>query len=100
MSDPTLTEAELRAALAAADRGITLPYGMIIFGAGIAALAFGLILRFADWSNTTHLIVLAAAAFIYGQMIFALSVTTARQNAANARMLRALELLESRLAPR
>lgn len=96
MTVEDLSEKELRAALAAADRGIRLSYGMIALAAAITALAIFVTLRVVDWSNTTHVLIICASGFLYSQMHFFASVITARQNAANARMLRALEKLESR----
>ena len=100
MSNQNMSEAELRQALAAADRGIRLPYAVIIVGGAVSALFVSIMLRFADWANSTHVVVAAATAFLWCQMFISLSLVTARQNAANARMLRALELVEAEIARR
>lgn len=98
MIDRELSGEELRAALAAADRGMRLPYGIIAIAMLITTAAITGIQRLADWSNPTHVLIICAAAFLLGQMYFIAALIAARQNAANARMLRALELLEGRLA--
>ena len=95
-----LSQEELRTALAAADRGMRFPWGSILAGAGIMGLATGIGLKFLDTGNATHVLIVCAAVFLYAQMIFLASVITSRQNAANARMLRAMELLDERLAQR
>lgn len=100
MSKMDLSEMELRQALAAADRGMRLPYGLLVIGGAISAFATSVAFRFADWQDATHVLIVAAAVFLFAQMVVAISIVAARQNAANARMLRALELLEDRIGPR
>ena len=100
MDRTNLSDAELRTALAEADRGMRLPYGGIMIGGGIAAFALGVILKYIDWGNTLQVLIVSAAGFLYGQMLAIVSIITARQNAANARMLRALQLLEERFVGR
>ena len=95
-----LSHDELRAALAEADRGMRLPWGSILVGAGVMALAVGFALKVADLGDPTHLLIVCVAAFLFAQMHFIAGLIAARQNAANARMLRALELLDEQLSPR
>lgn len=71
-----------------------------MIGAGIAAFALAMIFKYVDWGNTVQVLILSAAGFLYGQMLAIVSIITARQNAANARMLRALQLLEERFVGR
>ena len=95
-----LSQDELRAALAAADRGMRLPWAMIIGFGALTGLMVSLVLRVVNFDDHTHVLIIAAAGFLYAQMSFLAAVIASRQNAANARMLRALELLDERLSPR
>lgn len=92
-----LSQDELRAALAAADRGLRFPWSSIVVGASITALAVGFGLKALDWSNPTHVLIVCAVGVVYAQMTLLSGVIVSRQNAANARMLRALALLDERL---
>ena len=91
-----LSPEELRAALAAADRGMRLPWGAILLSTGLAVVAIAVALRFADVRDDTHVLIVSAAIFLWAQMQLLAGIIATRQNAANARMLRALELLDER----
>ena len=95
-----LSQDELRAALAEADRGMRFPWGSILAGTAIMALATGFALKVTDLGDPTHVLIVCAAAFLFAQMHFIAGLIAARQNAANARMLRALELLDEQLSRR
>lgn len=95
-----LTQDELRAALAAADRGMKMPWWPIVIASGVSALALGFALKVMRFEDPTHVLVLCAAVFLFGQMQLAAAIITSRQNAPTARMLRALELLDERTNPR
>lgn len=95
-----LSQEELRAALAAADRGMRFPWSSIVVGSALTAFAIGFGLKVLDWNNSTHVLIVCAVGVVYAQMTFLSGVVVSRQNAANARMLRALELLDERLASR
>ena len=100
MDRDSLTDVELRAALAEADKGMRLPYGMIMLGGAISAFAIAGLQQYFNWADPLHIIIVCAAVFLFGQMVAIVSIVTARQNAANARMLRALQLLEERFSGR
>ena len=95
-----LSADELRAALAAADRGMRLPWAQIIIFAGLWTLAIGIALRFIDFADPTHVLIACLAVFMYAQTQFTAGLIATRQNAVNARLLRALELLDERLSTR
>ena len=97
MSRQEFSSDELRAALASADRHMRLPYVAIVLLAGVAAIATGVGLKAADFSNPTHVLIVSASVWGWAWMMFGGFLLQARQLAANARMLRALELMDERL---
>lgn len=100
MRDTEFPPDALRAALRQAERGIRLNYLVIFILGGLQALVLGWALKIADFSNPTHTLIVLAAAFLLLHGFFMAEVLTKRQDAMNARMLRALELLDERLAQR
>lgn len=93
-----LTHDELKTALAAADRGMRLPYiGLFVFG-GLSAFAVGVALRYLNFDDPTHIVITCAVVFLYCTMNLLAGLLQARQNAANARMIHALQLLDERLS--
>lgn len=90
-------EEQLRAALAAADRGMRLPYITVVVLSGIAALAVGVGLRHLDLSDPTHIVVACSVVLLFVTTQLTAGILQARQNAANARVIRALELLDDRI---
>ena len=95
-----LSQDELKAALAAADRGIRLPYGMLVVAGILGGTSIGVAMPRIEWSNPTHVIIVCATVFIWGSMQGLAGILQARQNAANARMIHALELLDERITLR
>ncbi|MEX2180048.1 MAG: hypothetical protein WD801_15135 [Gemmatimonadaceae bacterium] len=69
-------------------------------GAALTGLAIGFDQKYFDSANPTHVLIVCAVAFLYAQTDFLAGVIASRQNAANARVLRALELFDDRLPQR
>ena len=97
MTEQGFSHDELRAALATADRQMRLPWASMVVGIAITGIATSIALRVADFSDPTHVLIAAAVAWLFGWIFFGLSLLQSRQLAANARMLRALELMDERL---
>lgn len=100
MGDKDFSSEELRAALAAADKHVRLPYIEIVLLVAIAAFATSFGFRAADFSNPTHVLVVAAFVTTWAWMFLGGFLLQSRQLAANARMLRALELMDERMSVR
>jgi hypothetical protein len=90
----------LRAALREAERGIRINYGIIFVLAGLQALILGWAIKVANFSDPTHTLIALAVAFLVLHGFFMAEVLTRRQDAMNARTLRALELLDETLTHR
>lgn len=97
MTDREFSPEALRAALQAAERNIRLNWIEIIGLAALQALILGYALKVADFGNPTHELIFLAAAWSFAHLHFVLSLVVRRQDAANARMLRALELVHEKL---
>ena len=97
MPESDFSNEELRAALASADRHMRLPWLSILVATVAMGLATGFALKAADFANPTHVLIVAGFVWIFAWMFFAGSLLQSRQLAANARMLRALELMDERL---
>jgi hypothetical protein len=95
-----LSQDELKAALAAADRGMRLPYVTLVVLGALGGTAIGIALKRIDWGDSTHVLIVCAVVFLYATTGALAGILQTRQNAANARMIRALELLDERLTPR
>lgn len=91
---------ELRAALAAADRDMRLPGVSMIMAVVPVSFATSIGLRVANFSDPTHVLILSAAVWLFGWIFLGGSLLQSRQLAANARMLRALELMDERINQR
>ena len=89
---------ELKAALAAADRGMRLPLLEIFIGGAIGGTAIGIALKRFDTGDAVHVLIACAVVVLYAWGQLTAGILQARQNAANARMLRALELLDGKLS--
>jgi heme A synthase len=100
MSDPDFTPDAVRAALRDADRHIRLNYLIIAALGGLQAFIAAWALRVLDFADPVHRLIVLGAAFVCVQMLLLAEILQSRQNAVNARMLRALELLDERLAGR
>lgn len=100
MSNTDFAPDALRTALRQAERGIRVNYVVIAILAGLEALVMGTVMRIADFSNDLHALIVLAATFLLLHAFFMAEILTRRQDAMNARMLRALELLDTRLAQR
>lgn len=87
---------EVRNALRRAERGIRVSYLQVALVAGLQALAIGFVLKVANFADPLHLLVVLVGALLFMQMFFFAIVFSARQDAVNARVLRALELLDER----
>lgn len=92
-----LGQDELKAALAAADRGMRLPYATLFVSGMVNAGAIAVAMRRVDWGNATHVLIVCAVVVLFTAMNLLAGILQARQNAANARMIRALELMDERL---
>lgn len=97
MADRDFSNEELRAALASADKQMRLPWLSMAMAMLPVALATSFGLEAADFSNPTHVLIVAGFVWLFGWIFLAGSLLQARQLAANARMLRALELMDERL---
>lgn len=100
MTDTDFSPEALRAALRQAERGIRLNWIVIAALAAVQALILGFAMKVADFGDDTHTLVVLGAAFVWVQVFFMLEILVRRQDAVNARILRALQLLDDRLARR
>ena len=89
---------ELKAALAAADRGMRLPLWELTIVGAIGGTAIGIALKHFDSGDPVHVLIACAVVLLYAWGQGTAGILQARQNAANARMLRALELLDEKLS--
>ena len=97
MTDQDFSPAALRAALATADKDMHRAWGVWAL-AGVVFAFVGTPLREAvDWSQPTHRVIVLTGLWITALMLFSLFNLQLRQNATNARLLRAMELLHQRL---
>jgi hypothetical protein len=97
MTSKDFSNEELRAALAAADRTMRLPYVAIVGLSIVAGLATAVALKVADWANPVHVLIVCVAVWLWAWQTLGGFLLQARQLAANARILRALELMDERL---
>lgn len=93
-----LPQDELKAALAAADRGMQLPRWELFAGGIIGGTAISIAMRKFDPSDPVHVLIACAVVILFAWGWATAGILQARQNAANARMLRALELLDEKLS--
>jgi uncharacterized membrane protein len=97
MTDQDFSPAALRAALAAADRDMHRAWAMWAFAGVVMAGVYSLLQRALDWSQPTHRVIVLTGLGTAALILFSLFNLQLRQNAANARLLRAMELLHQRL---
>lgn len=93
-----LPQDELKAALAAADRGMRLPMWELFAGGIIGGTGVSFAMKSFDSSDPVHVLIVCAVVILFAWGWTTAGILQARQNAANARMLRALELLDEKLS--
>lgn len=97
MTAKSFSDEELRAALASADKHMRLPWVSMVMAMVPVAFATSIGLKAADFSDPTHVLIVSAVMWLFGWIFLGGSLLQSRQLAANARMLRALELMDERL---
>ena len=102
MTDQDFSPAALRAALAAADKNMQHAWVTWALAGAVFATVGSQLQRALDWSQPTHRVIVLTSLWIAALILFSLFNLQLRQNATNARLLRAMELLHQRLedAPR
>jgi len=97
MTDQDFSPAALRAALAAADKDMHRAWGTWAFAGVVLVVLYSQMQRALDWSQPTHRVIVLTGLYLAALFLFSLFNLQLRQNATNARLLRAMELLHQRL---
>lgn len=97
MPDQDFSPAALRAALAAADKNVQRAWVTWTLAGVVIGLVFDQLQRALDWSQPTHRVIVFTGVGLAALILFSLFNLQLRQNATNARLLRAMELLHQRL---